>query len=183
MIELARPTVDLAASWWALVDAFDGATIHGSGLRPGDTVRLRDPEVLAEWVDWLGRQERSDEELPEGRVPSSYRWVLDGGRVVGTTAIRHALTPSLLAEGGHIGYAVGPGDRGRGVASAALALALDLACRRGIDRALVTCDDDNVASARTIERAVRERGGFLEDVQGDVRRYWVRTDAPTVGGP
>ncbi len=87
-------------------------------------------------------------------MPSSYRWVLDDGRVVGTIAIRHALTPSLLAEGGHIGYAVGPGDRGRGVASAALALALDLAARRGIDPALVTCDVDNVASARTIERAV-----------------------------
>lgn len=182
MIELARPTVDLAPSWWSLVEAFDGATIHGSGLRPGDTDRLRDPEVLAEWVDWLGRQERSDEELPEGRVPSSYRWVLDDGRVVGTIAIRHALTPSLLAEGGHIGYAVGPRDRGRGVASAALALALDLAARRGIDLALLTCDVDNLASARTIERAVRERGGHLEDVRSGVRRYWVRTDAAAVGG-
>ena len=47
----------------------------------------------------------------------------------------------------------------------------------------MTCDDDNVASARTIERAVRERGGFLEDVQGGIRRYWVRTGATTVGGP
>jgi predicted acetyltransferase len=182
VIELVRPSVDLAASWWALVDTFGGATIHGSGLRPGDTERLRDPEVLAEWVDWLGRLERSDEELPAGRVPSSYRWVLDDGLVVGTIAIRHALTPSLLAEGGHIGYAVGPAHRGRGVASAALALALDLAHRRGIDPALVTCDVDNVASARTIERAVRHRGGFLEDVRDGVRRYWVRTDEATVGG-
>ena len=182
MIELVRPSVDLAPSWWALVDAFDGATIHGSGLRPGDSERLRDPEVLGEWVDWLGRMERSDQELPEGRVPSSYRWVLDDGRVVGTIAIRHALTPSLLAEGGHIGYAVGPADRGRGVASSALALALDLAHRRGIHPALVTCDVDNLASARTIERAVRERGGFLEDVRDGIRRYWVRTDSGAVGG-
>jgi predicted acetyltransferase len=182
VIELARPTVDLATSWWSLVEAFDGATIYGSGLRPGDTDRLRDPAVLGEWVDWLGRQERSDEELPEGRVPASYRWVLDDGRVVGTIAIRHALTASLLAEGGHIGYAVRPGERGRGVASAALALALDLAGRRGVDPALVTCDVDNRASARTIERAVRERGGFLEDVQSGVKRYWVCTDAAAVGG-
>jgi predicted acetyltransferase len=182
VIELVRPSVDLAASWWAFVDTFGGATIHGSGLRPGDSERMREPEVFAEWVDWLVRMERSDEPLPEGRVPSSYRWVLDDGRVVGTIAIRHALTPSLLAEGGHIGYAVGPGDRGRGVASSALALALDVARRRGIDPALVTCDVDNLASARTIERAVRQRGGFLEDVRDGVRRYWVRTDGVTVGG-
>ena len=182
MIELVRPTVDLAASWWDLVDAFAGETIHGSGLRPGDSERLRDPDVFAEWVDWLGRMERSDEELPEGRVPSSYRWVLDDGRVVGAIAIRHALTPSLLAEGGHIGYAVGPADRGRGVASAALSLALDHAARRGIDPALVTCEGTNVASARTIERAIRERGGIFEDVRDGIRRYWVRTDEATVGG-
>jgi predicted acetyltransferase len=182
VIELARPSVDLAPSWWALVDAFAGATIHGSGLRPGDVERLRDAAVLGEWVDWLGRMERSHEPLPEGRVPCSYRWVLDDGRVVGTIAVRHALTPSLLAEGGHIGYAVRPGDRGRGVASRALALALDLAHRRGIDPALVTCDVDNIASARTIEGAVRRRGGFLEDERDGVRRYWVRTDEGTVGG-
>jgi len=38
---------------------------------------------------------------------------------------------------------------------------------------LITCDDDNVASAGTIER----NGGVLEDVRetedGPKRRYWV----------
>src|SRR6476620_12414257 len=110
-----------------MVDDFAGGTIHGSSYRSGDREVLRDPAVFEEWVDWLGRMERADESLPEGRVPSSNRWIVRDGRVVGTIAIRHALTPSLLAEGGHIGYAVGPRDRGRGVASAALALALDLA--------------------------------------------------------
>src|SRR6478735_12749833 len=165
-----------------MVEDFAGATIHGSGYRPGDRDRLRDPAVFEEWVDWLGRMDRADEALPEGRVPSSNRWIVRDGRVVGTIAVRHALTPSLLAEGGHIGYAVSPGARRQGVASRALALALDLARRRGIDPALLTCDLDNLASARTIERAVRERGGFLEDVRDGIRRYWVRTDEGLVGG-
>jgi len=45
----------------------------------------------------------------------------------------------------------------------------------GIERALITCDDDNAASIRTIESA----GGALEDVVwlGDQvpwkRRYWI----------
>ena len=174
VIELVRPTVDLSESWWEMVDEFDGETIHGSSFRPSDREVLRDPEAFEEWVDALGRMERSDEPLPEGRVPSSNRWIVEDGRVVGTIAVRHALTPSLLMEGGHIGYAVRPGSRRRGIASTALGIALDMSAARGVDPVLVTCDDDNIASARTIE----SRGGVLEDVRDGVRRYWVATDAP-----
>jgi len=45
----------------------------------------------------------------------------------------------------------------------------------GLDRVLITCDDDNVRSARIIER----NGGVLEDKipgnERDVlkRRYWI----------
>ena len=42
-----------------------------------------------------------------------------------------------------------------------------------MDRVLLTCDEDNVASALTIER----NGGVLEDVRdtdlGRKRRYWI----------
>lgn len=50
---------------------------------------------------------------------------------------------------------------------AVLPLARDL----GIDAALLTCDADNLASRRTIER----NGGVLEDVRGQKQRYWVPT--------
>lgn len=43
----------------------------------------------------------------------------------------------------------------------------------GLKRVLVTCDDTNIASARTIER----NGGQLEDTRdtelGHTRRYWI----------
>jgi predicted acetyltransferase len=51
---------------------------------------------------------------------------------------------------------------------------VDLAPSLGLDRVLVTCDEDNVASARTIERG----GGVYEDSRNGKRRYWVAT-APT----
>jgi predicted acetyltransferase len=174
MIELVRPTVDLADSWWEMVEDFAGDDIHGSSYRPRDRALLRDPAVFEEGVDWLGRMERADESLPEGRVPSSNRWIVRDGRVVGTIAVRHALTPSLLAEGGHIGYAVSPRARRQGVAREALGLALGLAAARGIDPVLVTCDVDNIASARTIASV----GGVVEDERDGVLRHWVRTGAP-----
>src|SRR5262245_57716230 len=134
-----------------MVDDFDGETIHGSSFRIADRDVLRDRAAFEEWVDWVGRMDRSDEAPPVGRVPSSNRWIVEDGVVVGTIAIRHDLNASLLVEGGHIGYAVRPAARRRGVASAALGQALRLAARRGIDPVLVTCDDDNIASGRTIE--------------------------------
>jgi predicted acetyltransferase len=43
----------------------------------------------------------------------------------------------------------------------------------GMDRVLVTCDEDNVASVRTIE----SNGGVIEDIRetelGRKRRYWI----------
>ncbi len=45
---------------------------------------------------------------------------------------------------------------------------------RGLDRVLVTCNVDNEASARTIERG----GGVLEDIRdteiGPIKRYWIK---------
>jgi predicted acetyltransferase len=174
VIELVRPTVDLSDSWGEMVDDFGGETVHGSSYRSSDRELLRDRTAFEEWVDWLGRMERSDEALPEGRVPSSNRWIVGDGRVVGTIAVRHALTPSLLVEGGHIGYAVAPAVRRQGIAREALGLALGLAASRGIDPVLVTCDATNTASARTITSC----GGVLEDERDGVLRHWVRSGAP-----
>lgn len=173
MIELVRPTVDLADSWWSLVDSFGDDVIHGSGFRHEDRVRLRDPEAFEAWVDWLGAMDHAGPHVPADYVPCSYRWIVEDGRVVGTISLRHELTDVLVQSGGHIGYAVEPGSRGRGVASAALGQVLRLAASRHLDPVLITCEHDNVASARTIERG----GGVLEDERGGLRRYWVRTRA------
>jgi predicted acetyltransferase len=51
---------------------------------------------------------------------------------------------------------------------------LGLCHQRGIDPALVTCDVDNEASRRTIER----NGGVYEDTRQGKLRYWLPT-APT----
>ena len=171
MIELVRPTVDLTHAWWVMVEKFGTETIPGSSLRPADRDRLRHDDVFEAWVDWLAGQARSDSRMPEGRVPCSYRWIVDGDRVVGTLALRHRLTDALLVAGGHIGYAVEPGSRRQGVATAAVRIALSMAAARGLDRVLITCDLDNVASARTIERV----GGVWEDDRAGSRRYWVPT--------
>jgi RimJ/RimL family protein N-acetyltransferase len=84
---------------------------------------------------------------------------------------------STPVEPGHIGYSVRPTARGRGLATWALGAVLPRARRLGLGRVLLTCDEHNVASSRTIEN----NGGVLEDVRdtalGRKRRYWIELPA------
>lgn len=132
------------------------------------------------YVDLVERRRRGLD-LPAGWVPTTLLVAEVDGTLVGRTAIRHELTSRLQREGGHVGYGVRPGFRRRGYATAILRRSLARLADRAIDPALVTCDDDNIGSARTIERC----GGILEDrvdVDGrSVRRYRVPTTGATAG--
>ncbi|NHC22245.1 GNAT family N-acetyltransferase [Nocardioides sp. IC4_145] len=129
------------------------------------------------WADLLEQYERErlGLDLPEGRVPAVFLVAEVDGALVGRTSIRFALNDWLAAYGGHVGYGVRPAHRRRGHATEMLRQSLVLARAGGVDRVLVTCDDDNIGSAAVIERC----GGRLEDVVEEPgarvrkRRYWI----------
>ncbi|MGN6612975.1 MAG: GNAT family N-acetyltransferase [Angustibacter sp.] len=173
MAELIAPTVALHASWLESLREW-GSGVHqdGTGLHGDDDVESA--EGFAAWVERLRQQNDPTVPLPEGRVPAEYWWIVDGNAYLGAITLRHELNDFLLEQGGHIGYGVRPTARRRGLATWALGEVLRHARQVGLTQVLITCDDDNVGSARTIER----HGGRLEDVRevdGDrtVRRYWV----------
>lgn len=127
----------------------------------------------AEYVTWLADLRRGVS-LRSGEVPATLllAWVDD--ELVGRTSIRHELNGYLETYGGHIGYGVVRSHRRRGYATEILRQSLVIARSVGVIDVLVTCDDGNVGSARTIERC----GGVLESVvqQPDgpaKRRYWI----------
>lgn len=128
------------------------------------------PHVLAQ-IEWESRGVG----LQEGRVPADFLVAEVDGVPVGRVSIRHRLNDFLLEIGGHVGYAVAPEFRRRGYGTQILQQAVHRLAALGVDRVLVTCDDDNVASAGTIEGC----GGVLEDVRPDPaggpgkRRYWI----------
>src|SRR4029079_2918072 len=164
------------------VTDFGSETMHGSGVWHGDGGPLDLTEAgCAAFVAMLLPWADPSFELPEDRVHSNYYWITDGDgadeEVVGFLALRHALTPWLLEEGGHIGYSVRPSRRGQGHAGRALAIAVGRAADLGLERVLLTCDEPNVASARTIER----NGGVYEDTRNGKRRYWIHS--PPSGAP
>jgi predicted acetyltransferase len=172
MLELIAPTTRLRESWLAARDEWGrGAHQAGSGLQANDDVDS--PEGFARWVTRLHRE--ADPAIPPspGRVHATYWWIVDGDTYLGAITLRHALNDLLLQAGGHIGYSVRPSSRRRGVATWALRSVLPEARTLGLHQVLVTCDDTNQPSARTIEHA----GGVLEDVRdtelGPMRRYWI----------
>ena len=129
------------------------------------------------YLEVLAEQERG-ENLAANHVPSTFLFAFAGASIVGRVAIRHALNPDLERVGGHIGYVVVPEYRRQGYATAILGQALQIARQKlGLTRVLVTCDDDNVGSIKTIEK----NGGVLESIvtgpDGDKRkrRYWIAT--------
>jgi predicted acetyltransferase len=108
-------------------------------------------------------------------VPMDSYFIETEGRILGEIFIRRRLSAALEQYGGHIGYKVRPSCRNRGVATAALRLALQKLAAIGVPRALVTCDAANLASARVIGKC----GGVrIEDSQQQdrvTRRYWLET--------
>lgn len=116
-------------------------------------------------------------ELQDGFVPNSYLAGVVDGEIVGRLSLRHRLNDFLATVGGHIGYGVVPAHRGRGHATTMLRLALPLCAALGIERALLTCDVDNAASRRVIEKCGGVLEGITHDPSLDVqkRRYWIAT--------
>ena len=102
-------------------------------------------------------------------VPVTELWFVEGDEYIGTVVVRHQLTDALAESGGHLGYHVVPGLRRRGYGTRMLAAAISFCAERGIAELLITCDEGNIASRRTIEA----NGGALERVAGGEARYWI----------
>lgn len=146
-----------------------GATIISGA---GPLWKLDDPK---EWVEQSATL-KSWDTVPEGFVPAvQYIFVReDDKKIVGTVNVRPTLNEWLEAYGGHIGYAVAPSERRKGYATHMLRETLRKCRELGMDKVLITCEDSNEASRRTIVA----NGGAYEttvhepDENVDLERYW-----------
>lgn len=164
---LVRPSVALYVAWLQAHEEW-GDGLHEDGFGLLETDDVRSAEGFRVFVDRLLAKEASS---CDGG--GTFRWIVEDGYVLGGIALRHESAQNVEVLG-HMGYGLRPSARGRGLAAAAIREMLCLAKARRMNRVLLTCFADNIASVRTIERC----GGVLDRIvvtdRGEVGRYTIR---------
>ena len=137
----------------------------------GDTARNFWSKAAAwmEAVDWqkqralhsgTAKRWQTAQTVCPGLVPATSFLAGDAdGKLIGMIDIRHRLNEGLLRFGGNIGYSVRPCCRRQGYATQMLALALEECRKMQMQKVLVTCNKENIGSAKTIQK----NGGDLEN--------------------
>jgi predicted acetyltransferase len=172
MPELIAPTARLHSAW---IDAHEewGPGLHEDGFGVGPLDDVDSPIGFADWVTRLAKESDPSTPVEAGQIGCVYRWIVQSDRVLGGIALRYGPNDYVL-QVGHIGYGIRPSSRRRGLATWALGRMLDEARTLGLDRVLLVCAVDNLASMKTIE----QQGGIFEGVRdtehGPVRRYWIK---------
>ena len=150
----------------------------------GRHLELSLEEVAAHSGDFVQRlREQVDRtKLKPGRVPHWHFWLIDGNDYIGRLILRAELNAHLLQIGGHIGYEIRPSRRRQGYGKLILKYGLERAKVFGLERVLLTCDEENIGSRRIIE----SHGGMLENIieveqwPAKVCRYWIQLYQPNL---
>ena len=173
---LVTPSLDLRAAFEDMAEDYRAA-----GEGPVDNLFSMLSHDFAAYVERLER-EGYIRDNRGARVPATTYWLYQPAEdaLIGTSRLRHELTPGLTHEGGHIGYSIRPSARRQGYGTRILELTLDKAREHGIFEVLITCDTDNAGSARIIEKngGVFENEVLSERTGKPVSRYWITLDQP-----
>ena len=168
MIKLIVPSQDYLSSYKEAYDEYVDHGISAYSFTDASSV-----DVLVKFDRY-----RNECDLPYDRVGEDKYWLVDDERAyfIGEIAIRHRLNDVLMKRGGHIGYGVRYSEWDRGYGTKMLELALEKAREMRISPVLITCDDDNPASARVMEKngfILRDKVIVSENGKDILtRRYW-----------
>ena len=167
-LELIFPRSEFKDEYFGMMDEFEQA---------GETYWFY-AEARKDFAAFLRKTADSAQgkHLPYNFVPFHTFWLVrDETHILGELRLRHRLTDMLAIEGGHIGYNIRPSERRKGYGTQQLGLGLEKARALGLARVLVTCDDDNLPSAKIIEANGGELSGKAISMQSGalVRQYWI----------
>lgn len=111
-----------------------------------------------DWVDTIHKSVN----IPNGAWGKSYTYfVFDNKKLIGILGIRYGLSDELADIYGHIGYGVRPSERRKGYATKMLKFALEESRKLGLEKVILGCYKENVASAKTI---IKNGGVLIREV-------------------
>lgn len=96
-------------------------------------------------------------------------------KLIGSIQLRHWLSNELIQYGGQIGYGIRPNERGKGYATKQLALMLSYARAKKINKVMIMCEKNNIASANTIlhNGGVLEQECYYSYTGQMIQKYWI----------
>lgn len=143
----------------------------------GGTGSLRECTCAEEWIreaEALKDRKTCPAHLVDSDIYMAVRKT--DKKLIGMIELRHHINhPVLSLWGGQIGYCVRPAERRKGYASEMLRLVLAMCRDDGQDRVLITCDEENIASEKTILSC----GGryqqtvWSEELLAHMKRFWI----------
>ncbi len=143
----------------------------------GGTGNLRDCETAREWVDYVETMHRKETCPPELVDSDIYLGVRRRDkRIVGMIEFRHHIDhPVLGLWGGHIGYCVRPCERQKGYGKQMLRQVLNKCTEAGLNRVMITCDENNTASEKTILSGggIYEKTVWSDQLSAYMKRFWI----------
>ena len=147
---------------------------HVAYFRPTDP-KFIDDEWFFRTKSWYDRKEQG---LAEGQPISFHYWVIDNGKFIGEFQLRTEFPEKVMLDIGSIGYAVRVSEQGKGYGKEILRLGLEIAKQHGMEKVLLTINDENKASIRVCEAlggVWKDTIDACNDAEGQhlLRRYWI----------
>lgn len=132
-------------------------------------------ESFEEFYKGLECNKHIDEIYPNWANQTTYVLVDENNHIYGLTNLRHKLKGKLFEIGGHVGYAIRPNERGKGFGTLQLQLTLELMDMMNIDRALITCRENNIGSKKTMNKFLGEADSLVPSMYEGIMeyRYWI----------
>ncbi len=128
-----------------------------------------------EFYQSLEKNKHINDINPNWANQTSYVLIDSNGHIYGAANIRHELKGKLFEIGGHIGYAIRPSERGKGYGTLQLALLLKKTDELGIEKALITCRENNLGSKKTMQKFIGKPDTLVPSMYDGIMeyRYWV----------
>ena len=132
-------------------------------------------ESYEEFYKGLEVNKHIDEINPNWANQTSYVLIDKNGHIYGAANIRHELKGKLFEIGGHVGYAIRPSERGKGLGTLILKLTLEKAKDRGLDKVYLGAYEDNVGSWKIMENcnAQFDKIVYEDDTNLPIKKYWI----------
>jgi predicted acetyltransferase len=168
---LAEPNMSFEKEYLDMMSEWEN---DGGILNPA--ILKNKEDTYEKWLELVSKSKKNENE--DIASQSLFFFIRNYDRkILGAISIRHELNETLLKTDGHISYGIRPSEREKGYATKMLSIAFKKAYEMGIEKVLITCDKDNIAS----EKVITKNGGILEDEITEengnkVKRFWIEKE-------